>query len=75
MDPSFFKTGTIREAHSKGKGLARQSKPSTEPSIATNDSNVRDEEVTPVHPKQRYMKSASGDGDAPLVKKQWKSKT
>ena len=40
----------------------------------TNDNDVSDEEVTPVHPKRKSMKSASGDGDVPLVKKPPKSK-
>ena len=35
---------------------------------------VSDEEVTPMHPKQKSTKSASGDGDVPLVKKPWMSK-
>ena len=58
----------------KGKRSARQSKPSTEPSIVPNDNDVSDEEVTPVHPKRKSTKSASGDGDVPLVKKPRKSK-
>ena len=32
------------------------------------------EEVTHVHPKQKSIKSASGNGDVPLVKKPRKSK-
>ena len=40
----------------------------------TNDNDVSDEEVTPVHPKWKSTKSASGDRDAPLVKKPRKSK-
>ena len=39
-----------------------------------NDNDVSDEEVTPVHTKWKSTKSASGDGDAPLVKKPQKSK-
>ena len=39
-----------------------------------NYNHVSDEEVTHVRPKQRSTKSASGDGDVPLVKKPWKSK-
>ena len=35
---------------------------------------VSDEEVTPMHPKQKSTKSASGDGDVPLVKKPLMSK-
>ena len=58
----------------KGKRSARQSKASTEPSIATNDNDVSDEEVTPMHPKRRSTKSASADGDVPLVRKPQKSK-
>ena len=58
----------------KGKRLVRQSKPPTEPSIAMNDNDVSDEVVAPVHPKWNTKKSASGDGDVPLVKKPQKSK-
>ena len=47
----------------KRKRSARQSKPSTEHSIATNHNDVSDEEVTHVRPKQMSMKSVSGDGD------------
>ena len=54
--------------------MARRSKPPTESSIVTNDTNVIYEEVTPVGPKCKYKKSASDDGDAPLVKKQRKPK-
>ena len=53
----------------KGKRSAIQSKPSTEPSIATNDNDVSDEEVTHMHPKRRSTKSVSADGDVPLAKK------
>ena len=53
----------------KGKRSARQSKSSTEPSIVMNYNDVSDEEVRPVRPKQKSMKSANGDGDVPLVKK------
>ena len=62
----------------KGKRSARQSKPPTKRLIATNDNDVsyHDAEVTPVHvhPKRKSTKSASGDGDVPLVKKPRKSK-
>ena len=37
--------------------------------MAMNDNDVSDEKVTPVHPKRKSTKSASGDGDVPLVKK------
>ena len=40
----------------------------------TNDNDASDEEVTPVRPKRKSTKSASGDGDVPLVKKPQKSK-
>ena len=40
----------------------------------TNDNDASDEEVTPVHPKRKSIKSASGNGDVPLVKKPRKSK-
>ena len=58
----------------KGKRSARQSKPSTEYSIMTNDNDVSDEAVKSVHPKQKSTKSAaSGNGNVPLVKKLRKS--
>ena len=53
----------------KGKRSARHSKPPTKRLIATN---VNDE--SHVHPKRKSTKSASGDGDVPLVKKPRKSK-
>ena len=53
----------------KGKRSARQSKPPTKRLIATN---VNDE--SHVRPKRKSTKSASGDGDVPLVKKPRKSK-
>ena len=61
----------------KGKRSARQSKPPTKRLIATNDNDVRDEEVTSVTCAQSELestKSVSGDGDVSLVKKPRKSK-
>ena len=40
----------------------------------TDDNDVSDEEVIHVCPKRKSTKSASGNGDVPLVKKPQKSK-
>ena len=53
---------------------ARQSKLPTKSSIATNDNDVSDKEVTSVPPKCKSKKSASGDRDVPPMKKPWKFK-
>ena len=64
----------VSEVLLKRKKSARQSKPPTEISTAMNGNDVSDEEVTPVHQKRKFKKSASGNGDVLPVKKPRKSK-